>query len=299
MNSPEPNPRVGMVAASAAFTTWGLLTVYIKWVASVPALEIIAHRIFWAVPVLIVFLLFRDGRYFWRRMVLPPRVILTLLLSSLLIGANWLFFVWAVTHDQILATSLGYFITPLVNVALGFLFLQERLTRIQVLAVLLAAFGTIYLTWYLGVPPWIALVLGITFGLYGLVRKKLNVGPMIGLLWEILLLVVPAMLYFAWAMANGSLQFLHGSTQVDLLLLLAGLVTVLPLIWFNIAAQNLPLTTVGFFQYLAPTISFSLAVFFYDEPFTQGHAVAFSCIWLALFMVSVDSVIRSRRRQGL
>ncbi len=297
MNSPESNPRLGMVAASAAFTFWGLVTVYFKWVGSVPAIEIIAHRIFWAIPMLILFLLVRDGRHFWRRMLLPPRTIVALLLSGLLVAANWLFFVWAVTHDQILATSLGYFINPLVNVILGFLFLHERLSRIQSLAVLLAAFGTIYLTWYLGVAPWIALVLGITFGFYGLVRKKLDVGPMIGLLWETLLLLIPALLYFAWAMANGRLQFLHGSTQVDLLLLLAGLVTVLPLIWFNIAAQNLSLTTVGFFQYLAPTISFSLAVFFYDEPFTRGHAVAFSCIWLALIMVSIDSVVRSRRRQ--
>ncbi len=287
-----------MVAATAAFMFWGLAPIYFKLLGTVPALEIIAHRIVWAVPVLILFLLLRDGRHFWRRMLLPRKTILTLLLSGLLVGFNWLVFVWAVTHDRILATSLGYFINPLVNVVLGFLFLHERLTRIQSLAVVIAAGGTVYLTWYLGVAPWIALALGISFGFYGLVRKKLGVGPMIGLLWETLLLITPALLYFAWAMSEGSLQFIQGNLQVDVLLLFAGLVTVLPLIWFNIAAQKLALTTVGFFQYLAPSITFVLAVFFYNEPFTRGHAVAFSCIWLALIMVSIEAMVRSRRLQA-
>lgn len=294
MNPSEPDHRLGMTAASAAFIFWGLAPIYFKWIATVPALEIIAHRIFWAVPVLIIFLLIRDGRHFWRRLLLPRKTILTLLLSSLLVGFNWLLFVWAVTHDRILATSLGYFINPLINVLLGFLFLHERLTHVQKMAVTIAAGGTIYLTWYLGVAPWIALALGITFGFYGLLRKKLGVGSMIGLLWETLLLLVPALVFFAWSESEGTLQFLHSNLRTDLLLMLAGLVTVLPLIWFNIAAQNLTLTTVGFFQYLAPTMTFILAVFFYDEPFTRGHAVAFSCIWMALLMVSGESMIRHR-----
>lgn len=297
VNSPEPDHHLGVVAATAAFLFWGLAPIYFKWLGTVPALEIIVHRILWAVPVLVVFLLMRDGLHFWRRMLLPRKVLLTLVLSSLLVGSNWLLFVWAVTHDRILATSLGYFINPLVNVVLGFLFLHERLTRIQTLAVVIAASGTIYLTWYLGVAPWIALLLGTSFGFYGLVRKKLGVGPMIGLLWETLLLIAPALLYFAWIVGEGTSQFMHGSMQIDLLLLLAGLVTVLPLIGFNIAAQNLTLTTLGFFQYLAPSISFVLAVFIYHEPFTRGHAVAFSCIWFALVMVSIESVVRSRRLQ--
>ena len=284
-----------MAAAIAAFMFWGFLPFYFKWLGTVPALEIIAHRVFWAVPVLIVFLLIRDGRHFWRRMLLPRKTILTLMLSGLLVGFNWLLFVWAVTHDRVLATSLGYFINPLVNVVLGFAFLHERLTRIQSLAVAIAAAGTIYLTWYLGGAPWIALALAVTFGLYGLVRKKLGVEPMIGLLWETLLLITPALVYFAWALFAGSLQFMYHSVQLDLLLLMAGLVTVLPLIWFNLAVQNLSLTNLGFFQYLTPSISFALAVFVYHEPFTRGHAVAFSCIWLALFMVSIESLVRSRR----
>jgi len=295
MNSSDPDHRRGMAAATAAFMFWGLLPIYLKWLGAVPELEIIAHRILWAVPVLIVFLLVRDGRHFWRRMLLPRKAILTLVLSGLLIAFNWLLFVWAVTHDRILATSLGYFINPLVNVVLGFAFLHERLTRIQGLAVVITAGGTIYLTWYLGVAPWIALALAITFGSYGLVRKKLGVEPMLGLLWEALLLITPALAYFAWAMLAGSLQFTYNDVQLDLLLMMAGLVTVLPLIWFNLAVQNLSLTNLGFFQYLTPSISLALAVFIYHEPFTRGHAVAFSCIWFALFIVSIESLVRSRR----
>ena len=160
---------------------------------------------------------------------------------------------------------------------------------------LIAASGTLYLGWFLGTPPWISLSLAFSFGLYGLVRKMLGVGPMVGLLWETLLMGLPALAYVAWAARHGSLAFGHGAAHIDWLLVLAGLVTVLPLVWFNVAARNLRLTTVGFFQYIAPSMTFLLSVFLYDEPFTQGHAVAFACIWFALAMVSVETVLRVRR----
>ena len=198
-------------------------------------------------------------------------------------------------NGQVLATSLGYFIGPLVNFLLGFLFLKERLTRIQTIGVLIAATGTIYLGWFLGTPPWISLSLAFSFGLYGLVRKVLGVGPMVGLLWETLLLALPAGLYIAWSFNQGTLGFAHLGARTDWLLVMAGLVTVLPLVWFNVAARNLKLSTVGFFQYIAPSMTFLLSVFLYNEPFTQGHAVAFTCIWLALAMVSVETILRSRR----
>jgi chloramphenicol-sensitive protein RarD len=286
-----------MAAATAAFVFWGLTPAYFKWLGAVPALEIVAHRMLWAVPFLAAFLLIRDGKSFLPRMRLPGKTLLILFLSGLLLMLSNLIFVWAIVNDRVLDTSLAYFITPLLNVVLGFLFLQERLTRIQGTAVGLAFFGTIYLTWYLGVAPWIALTLGISFGIYGLVRKKLGVGPMTGLLWEILLFVTPALVYLAWITGEGNLHFLHVNLKTDLLLLLTGLVTVLPLIWFNTAAQHLRLSVVGFFQYLAPSISFTLAVFVYEEPFTQGHAVAFICIWLALIMVSGETMIRTGRQR--
>ncbi len=174
-------------------------------------------------------------------------------------------------------------------------FLKERLTRIQAAAVVLAAMGTAYLAWFLGQPPWISLALAFSFGGYGLVRKRLGVGPMIGLLWETILLALPAFLVAAWIWRESGLQFGAISARIDWLLVGTGLVTIVPLVWFNTAAHNLTLTTVGFFQYIAPTLTFLLAVFIYGEAFTQGHIVAFGCIWLSLAMVSAESAFRASR----
>jgi len=294
--SKEPEqPRLGVLAALSAFTFWGLAPIYFKYISAVPALEIIVHRILWSVPVLAGFLLFRDGPTFWRRLCLPRRTLGMLGLSSTLIAVNWLMFVWAVNHGQILATSLGYFISPLFNVLLGMVFLQERLTPLQLLAVAIAAAGTAFMTWYLGIAPWISLVIAGSIGFYILVRKKLGVGPMVGLLWETLLLVTPAIVYLLWAHRHGGVVFGHGQARLNVLLALAGVVTVLPLVWYNVAAKHLPLSAVGFFQYLSPTLTSLLAVFVYSEAFTLGHAVAFACIWFALALVSAETLVRRRR----
>jgi chloramphenicol-sensitive protein RarD len=294
--SPVNAERTGVTAALAAYIFWGLAPIYFKLIQQVAPIEIIAHRILWSIPFLAGFLLLREGgRGFVQRMRLPRRTILALLVSGLLVVTNWLIFVWAVVNGQVLATSLGYFIGPLVNFLLGFLFLKERLTRVQTIGVLLAATGTVYLGWFLGTPPWISLGLAFSFGLYGLARKVLGVGPMVGLLWEALLLALPAMGFMLWSWQGGLLAFGGQGVNIDLLLVLAGPVTVLPLIWFNVAARNLRLSTVGFFQYIAPSMTFLLSVFLYDEPFTRGHAVAFICIWFALAMVSAETLMRTRR----
>jgi len=291
-HSPE---RVGVTAALAAYIFWGLAPIYFKQIQSVAPLEVIAHRILWSIPMLAGFLWLRDGSAFWQRFRLPPRSVLILLASGILVAFNWLVFVWAVMNNQVLATSLGYFIGPLVSFLLGFLFLKERLTPVQTAGVLIAASGTLYLGWFLGAPPWISLTLAFSFGLYGLIRKMLDVGPMVGLLWETLLLSAPALLYMAWSQQRGTLSFAHGGLTLDILLVLAGLVTILPLIWFNVAARALRLSTLGFFQYIAPSLTFLLSVFVYGEVFTRGHAVAFGCIWFALLMVSAENVLRPRR----
>ena len=215
-----------------------------------------------------------------------------------MLSVNWLIFIWAVVNDQVLATSLGYFINPLFNIVLGYIFLQERLTRTQQVAVVIATIGTAYLGWYLGVTPWVSLSLPVLFGFYGLVRKRLKVGPMTGLMWENILLFTPAIGYLLWRNQSGELDFLNISPSLDFILMLAGLVTILPLIWFNTAAQALSLTVVGLFQYIGPTGSMLLAVYLWDEPFTQGHAVAFTCIWLGLVLVSFEQVrnMHTRRR---
>jgi len=292
-----PHPeRTGAAAALAAYLFWGLMPIYFKWIQAAPPLEIIAHRILWSIPVLAGFLLLRDGRRFWTRVRLPRRVILGLLCSGTLLAINWLVFVWAVVNNRVLDTSLGYFITPLVQFLLGFVFLHERMTRIKLLGVVIAASGTLYLGWYLGTPPWISLGLAVSFGLYGLARKLLDVGPMVGLLWEAVLLALPTTAFLAWMVGSGQLYFGTAGLQQNVLLAAAGLITVLPLIWFNVAARSLPLSTIGFFQYIAPSMTFLLSVFVWDEPFTQGHAVAFGCIWFALALVSVETWKRSRNR---
>jgi len=295
LNQPAYNQKRGVLAALGAFGAWGLFPVYFKLIGAAPPLEIITHRILWSIPLLAGFLLLRDGLRFWHRLKLPLHTMAMLGVSSLLIAANWLIFVWAVNEGHVLATSMGYFITPLVNVLLGYVFLKEELTPIQTFAVVVAAAGTIYLAWYLGVTPWISLALAFTFAFYALVRKKLLVGPMIGLLWETMLLALPAIIYLFWADSHGGLAFAHHSLKLDVLLALCGVVTVLPLVWFNVAAKNMDLSTVGFFQYLSPTITFLLAVFLYGEEFTQGHVVAFSCIWVALALVSSESFARMRK----
>lgn len=288
MSSTPANDRTGIFAALFAFSFWGVAPIYFKAIHTVPPLEIIAHRIIWAVPLLMGFLLWRDGRLGLRqKMQLPRRQLLILLGTGLLVGFNWLVFVYAVVNGQVLATSLGYFINPLVNVLLGVIFLAESLNRLRLAAVVLAAIGTSYLGIYLGQPPWLALTLAFSFGFYGLIRKRLGVGPLIGLLWETLLLLPLALGYLIWAGTSQQLFFLHHAGATDALLMLAGLVTVLPLLGFNIAAQHLSLTVLGFFQYLAPSISFLLAVLVFGESFTPGHRVAFACIWGALFLVSV------------
>jgi chloramphenicol-sensitive protein RarD len=291
----KPGDRTGVIAALAAYIFWGLAPIYFKLIQDVAASEVIAHRVLWSIPLLAIFLFLRDGRVFWQRLRLPRRTVLILLGSGVLVMCNWLVFVWAVVNGQVLATSLGYFIGPLVNFLLGFLFLKERLTPIQTLGVLIAAAGTVYLGWYLGTPPWISLTLAFSFGFYGLIRKKLDVGPMVGLLWEATLIAPLAIAFLAWSSHVGVLSFGAGSLRTDFLLALAGLVTILPLIWFNVAARSLRLSTLGFFQYIAPSMTFLLSVYIYGEPFTQGHAVAFGCIWLALAIVSAESVARSRQ----
>jgi chloramphenicol-sensitive protein RarD len=288
--------RGGVVSALSAFGFWGLVPIYYKALQSVGAWEVLAHRVIWSVPLLAVFLAVRDGRQFFGRLRLPAASIAWLILTGLTISINWVVFVWAVANGHILDTSLGYFGTPLVNVLLGYVFLKERLSPLQFVAVIMAAAGTVYLGWFLGNPPWISLTLALSFGFYGLLRKRLDVGPMLGLLWETALMFLPAMAYLLWLNAQSALRFLHAGPGIDLLLVGSAVITVLPLIWFNMAAKKLPLSILGFFQYLAPSMSFLIAVFLYGESFTRGHAVAFGCIWLALALVSIESVRRARRR---
>lgn len=287
------NHQKGLSAALFCFIFWGIAPIYFKLIQTVPALVIIAHRIIWGALFLLIFLALRERTSLLKVMRIPLRQIAILFISGLLVMSNWLIFVWAVTHDQILATSLGYFINPLVNILLGVIFLHERLTKIQVIALSIATAATIFLGVYIGKPPWLALFLAFSFGIYGFVRKKLDVKPLVGLMWETLLMLMPAIFYLIY-FAPQIPQFLD-TNNLEALLFFSGLVTVLPLIAFNYAAKKLTFSLIGFLQYIAPTISFAIAVLFYGENFTLGHQVAFTGIWLALLLISGSSLNRLQK----
>lgn len=286
---------IGLVAALGAYSLWGMAPLFFKLLATVRADEIIAHRVVWSVIFLFIVLLIRRGRQLREHMRITPRVFGALAVSGSLIAVNWLIFVFAVNTDRILSTSLGYFINPLVSVLLGLLVLRERLDRTQTVAVGLAAAGTLYLTIMSGELPWLSLGLAFSFALYGLVRKLTDVGPMVGLFWETLLIAPLALLWLYRLELSGAVAFRSSGLGQDLLLAATGLVTVIPLLLFANAARRLPLTTLGLMQYLAPTITFFMAVFGFRETFTLNHGIAFGCIWTGLAIFSFGGWRRARR----
>lgn len=273
--------RAGLLYGLGAFLFWGFAPLYFKAVGHVPALELLGHRVVWAVIIL-------AGFVWWQRawLKLERRAWAMLFVSATLIAVNWLVFIIAVHSDRLLEATLGYYINPLVNIVLGMLFLGERMRPFQWVAVILAAFGTAWMTWAQGGLPWITLVLAFSFGFYGLVRKTIRVEALQGLFIETLLLAPFAYAGLIWVGMQGTGSFLSAGVGNDLLLMAAGVVTTLPLYWFTQAARRLPLTTIGFMQYLGPTIAFLIAVFVFREPFGTGKLVAFICIWsaVALYM---------------
>jgi chloramphenicol-sensitive protein RarD len=282
----------GALYAIAAYTTWGLLPVYWKNLAEVPALEVLMHRVAGTV-VFAALLLTLSRRWDEVRAALRSRrAIASLAASSLLIAINWGTFIWAVGRHEIVATSLGYYLNPLVNVALGMLVLRERLRPLQLVAVAITAAGVAYFTIAQGGLPWISLVLAVSFALYGLVRKTVAVASLAGLAIETAVLAPIAIAGIAWRESHGAGAFARMdelSAAVPWLLGCAGAVTATPLVWFGSAARRLRLATLGLFQYIAPSLSLLLAVFFYGEPFTGAHAIVFACIWSALALYSLES----------
>ncbi len=290
---------VGALYATAAYAFWGLTPLYWKALERVPPAELLGHRILWSCAVGLVLVSARRAWPELGRCVRSPRAGLSILLASGLLAANWLVFLWAVATDRVLATSLGYYVTPLVNVALGVAFLGERLSRGQLVSLALASVGVVTLAVRLGEPPWIALALAASFGCYGLVRKKALVGPIAGFGLEMLLLAPWAAAYLLALSADGGAALPSQSSRVHALVAGAGIVTAAPLLWFNHAARRLRLATLGFFQYLAPSVAFLLAVFAFGEPFTPAHAFSFGCVWLALAIYSLDALRASGGRYRL
>ncbi len=293
------NLAAGVMYAIAAYLAWGLSPLYFKSVDAAPAMEVLAHRVVWSI-ILLGLLVWLKGRWpVVRRVIASRRCLLTLALTTFLIGGNWFLYIWAVSHDHILHASLGYYINPLVNVALGVIFLKERLTRVQIGALALAGAGVAWMALSAAGFPWISIYLALSFGFYALVRKKISIDSITGLAIETALLLPAAIVYLAWLGARGESHFLAGSLSLDILLPMAGVVTTLPLLWFTEGARRLRLTTMGILQYIAPTGQFLLAVAVYGEAFTSAHAVAFACIWGAIALYWVDAARARRRRPQL
>jgi chloramphenicol-sensitive protein RarD len=287
--------RKGLAAAGGAFVLWGLLPVYWKLLLAVPSGEIICHRIVWSCLALVAYLALRGRLREVREALAVPGAKLWLLGSSLLIGVNWWVYIWAVNAGHVIETSLGYYITPLVNALLGAVFFKDRLRPLQLAAVALATAGVAVQVAGYGRVPWIALTLAVTFGLYGLTRKVIRVAPLPLLFLETCYLGLPALGYLVYVGVAGTGAFGQGPVGTDLLLLGAGVVTSLPLVWFAVGAKNLTLTTLGLMQYVAPSLAFFLGVFAFREPFSGMQLVTFGCIWLALVVYTLESLAQMRK----
>ena len=292
-STPHASARTGVIYGVAAYVLWGLVPIYFKAVKDVSVLEVLAHRIVWSTVFLVLLtLLWQSWRTAFAAMR-SRRTVLTLCLTALLIAGNWYGFIWAVEHEIVMQASLGYFINPLVNVLLGFVFLREHLRRWQTLSVILAGVGVVFLTIEGGRFPSLALFLAFSFGFYALLRKTAPVDPLSGLTIETLILTPPAVAFLAYEMVQGQAAFGAVSLRLNFTLMAAGLVTAIPLLWFAAAARRLRLATLGFIQYVTPTGHFLLALA-YGEEFARAHLVAFVCIWIALVIYSIDTALHSR-----
>ncbi|MFT4806812.1 MAG: chloramphenicol-sensitive protein RarD [Paraglaciecola sp.] len=285
----DKSVKAGVLFALAAYSMWGIAPIYFKLLTSVPALEIVMHRIVWSVLVLCLLLFVRKKFRQVFMAIRDPKIIATLSISGLLLAVNWLIFIWAVNNDKMLDASLGYFINPLFNVLLARLFLQESLTRLQLLAVFVALSGVVFLIFSYGQLPWIALALATSFSIYGLLRKKVTVDSMPGLLIESCIMLPFALLY--WLMMDTSSgNMLANSFDLNTTLLLAGVVTTAPLLCFTAAARRIRYTTLGFFQYIGPSLMFLLAVLHYQEPLDVTRVVTFVFVWSGLLIYVYDSL---------
>lgn len=292
MTGARLSPR-GLAAAAAAFTIWGLFPVYLHALGGVSALQVIAHRIVWSCLFLVTWLLLRGQLGVLSVTLARPALLARLAVTATLISCNWLVYVWSVTHNHIVDTSLGYYINPLVNVLLGVVVLRERLNRAQWIAVGLAAVAVLYLALRAGRPPWIAGTLAVSFSLYGLLRKIISVDALPGLTTETLLLMPLAVAYLAWCQWSGSGALTTQGPGIAALLVGSGLVTAIPLFLFAYGARALPYSTVGVLQYIAPTLQLMCGVVFFGEAFGPALAAGFVLIWLALLVYAADGLWRA------
>jgi len=287
------NPR-GMWLAAGAYLTWGLFPLYWRWLEGIPALQLLGNRIVWSFVLMLGILVAQRRWRQFRPLASDRRVLGIYALAAVLIGVNWMIYVWAVTSGYVVESSLGYFINPLLSVLLGMIFFQERLRSGQWLPLALAAAGVAYLTYTYGSLPWIALTLAFSFGFYGLVKKKAPLSAAYGLTLETGVLFLPALAYLAYCSLIGTGALFHSDAITNLLLIGAGVVTAVPLLMFASAVRLIPLSVVGLMQYIAPTMQFLLGVLVFKEAFTKQMAFGFSLVWLALIILWVEGYRANR-----
>ena len=290
----DKTAREGVIAGLAAYLMWGILPVYFKIVGEVDPTEVLAHRIIWAVPFGALIVMFRHQ---WREVgrALTHRGMLGWLsISTLFIGMNWFVYIWAIQDGRIFETSLGYYINPLTNMLVGVWLFGERLRRFQMVAVALAVIGVLVLTISGGVVPWVALFLAVSFTVYAAIRKRVVIGGMPGLFVETVLLLPFALIWFGYLFSSSQMVFASGNSSMTFWLLMAGPITVLPLLCFALAARRVSLTTVGFMQFLAPTLQFGTGIY-YGETLTTAHLICFTFIWTAVAFFIFDAVKSAKK----
>lgn len=297
----KQNDQAGIIYTAFSYFLWGILPIYWKWLNHVSAYEILANRIFWSFWFMLLFLFvskrWKDFSLYLKTSLTKKKQLFALLLASLLISMNWFIYIWAVNTNQMVEASLGYYINPLVSVLLGVFILKESLSKAQMVSFGLAAIGVLILTISYGDFPWIAIGLAFSFGLYGLAKKLIQVESSIGLTLETMTIAPLSLLYLGYMYNEGSMSLFHVSLGTDLLLMGAGAITAIPLLFFSKGAQLIPLYMVGFLQYIAPTLTLILGIWVYNETFSFTHLISFMFIWLALTIFTASRVQYARKRR--
>lgn len=293
--------KLGVIYTTISYILWGFLPIYWKLVQQVPAGEILAHRIIWSfVFMLAIIMVLRKWQGLGRELVKifrNKKILVGISIASVVISTNWLLYIWAVNSDHVIQASLGYYINPLISILLGMLVLKEKLNIWQIISFLLAGLGVIYLTVNFGVFPWLSILLALSFGLYGLLKKMVDISPMFGLTIETMIVSPIAIIYLASRPSTANVSVAGIFSPTALLLFGAGVATAVPLLLFASGAKRIPLSMVGFLQYIAPTIMLIIGVFLYDEVFTSAHLVSFILIWTALAIYTLSRTKWFQRKE--
>ncbi|SHN50865.1 EamA family transporter RarD [Desulfovibrio litoralis] len=294
--NPPLSSRLPWLAAFGSFFIWGALPIYWHALDTVNSLEILAHRIFWSFIFLFFILLWRKEVKKSYALLKNNMILLSVFTSGGLLTFNWLLYIWAVTHNQIIDASLGYFITPLINVVLGVIFFKNKLNRVQSFAIVIAACGVFYQLYAQGTIPIVGLSLAISFSFYGMMRKKVAVESLPGLFLETTIFAIPAFLWLIFLQIKGSATFFHVPSSIHLLLIFSGVITSVPLLMYAYAARQMSFVSLGLIQYVTPSLAFLVGFFIFKETFNIHMAITFLCIWTALAIYTADSLYTFKRR---